>query len=317
MIEVRVTAKIPETEHVSRFELTPVNGGELPEFSAGAHIDVQLADGLVRQYSLCSPPWERNRYLIGVLRESASRGGSSAMHDQVQVGERLLISEPRNLFPMAEDAQKSLLIAGGIGITPLLCMAQQLGSAKALFELHYCVRDAAKAAFMEYLREAELADRLHLHTGEGAAKADNSLTRALAQPEPGTHLYVCGPAGFMDYIIETASQHGWAPEQIHREYFSAPTQDTAGDTAFEIVLASSGQSFVIPADQSVIEVLDEAGIELPVSCEQGICGTCITRVIEGIPDHRDQFQTSAEHARNDQFTPCCSRAKTPRLVLDL
>ncbi|MBT2339788.1 MULTISPECIES: PDR/VanB family oxidoreductase [Pseudomonas] len=316
MIEVQVMARHNEALDICSYELTRVDGQPLPAFTAGAHIDVHLPGGLVRQYSLCNHPEERHRYVIGVLKDPASRGGSRSLHEQIQPGARLLVSEPRNLFPPAVDARRNLLFAGGIGITPLLCMAEHLAQSGALFELHYCCRSRERAAFVERLRRSPYADRVFLHFDE-EPETRLDATRLLATPAEDLHLYVCGPGGFMQHILDTAKVQGWQEPRLHREYFAAAPVDTRADGSFRVKLASSGQVFDVPADHSVVQVLESHGIEIPISCEQGVCGTCLTRVLEGVPEHRDMFLTEAEQACNDQFTPCCSRSKTPLLVLDL
>lgn len=316
MIEVQVTARHNEAQDICSYELTSVDGQPLPAFTAGAHIDVQLPNGMIRQYSLCNHPEERHRYLIGVLRDAASRGGSRNLHEQILPGARLLISEPRNLFPLAPEARRSLLFAGGIGITPILCMAEHLAQSGAAFELHYCARSRERAAFIERLRQSPYADRVFLHFDEEPATMLDAA-RVLAAPSEDLHLYVCGPGGFMQHVLDTAKVQGWQENCVHREYFAAAPTDTRADGSFSVKVASSGQVFEVPADRSVVQVLESHGIEIPVSCEQGVCGTCLTRVLEGVPEHRDMFLTEAEQACNDQFTPCCSRSKTPLLVLDI
>lgn len=317
MIEVLVIARDNPAQDICSFELARADGAPLPAFEAGAHIDVHLPGGLIRQYSLCNPPWEQQRYLIGVLKDPASRGGSQAMHEQIQVGQTLSISEPRNLFALDESAQRSLLFAGGIGITPILCMAERLQQLGAEFELHYCARSIERAAFIERLHASPFADRVQLHFDDGAAEQRLDATALLANPDPGTHLYVCGPGGFMAHVLDTAKARGWPDERAHREYFAAAPSNHDNDGSFAVQIASSGRIIQIPADKSVAEALEASGIEIQLSCEQGICGTCLTGVLAGEPEHRDLYLTEDEQARNDQFTPCCSRAKSPLLVLDL
>ncbi|MDF3242680.1 PDR/VanB family oxidoreductase [Pseudomonas veronii] len=316
MIDVVVVSRNNEAQDICSFELARVDGQALPAFSAGAHIDVCLPDGVVRQYSLCNHPEERHRYLIGVLNDPASRGGSRCLHEHIQKGARLQISEPRNLFPLAHEARRSLLFAGGIGITPILCMAERLAHVGADFELHYCARASERAAFVQRLKDSSFAERVFLHFDEQPHTAMNTA-QVLAAPDANVHLYVCGPGGFMQHVLDSARAQGWQEECLHREYFAAAPLDSSLDAGFSVKLASSGQVFDVPADRSVVQVLESHGIEIAVSCEQGICGTCLTRVLEGIPEHRDLFLTEQEQALNDQFTPCCSRAKTPLLVLDL
>ncbi|MCI0916288.1 oxidoreductase [Pseudomonas stutzeri] len=317
MLQVLVSRRIPVADGICSFELQAVDGTDLPPFTAGAHIDVQTPAGATRQYSLCNHPEERHRYLIGVLKDPQSRGGSQAMHEQVEQGQTLTISEPRNLFQLAADGKKHLLFAGGIGITPMLAMAYELSQRGVDFELHYSFRNKTNAAFLDVLAEAPFAHHVTLYDNGAPPAAILDAPAVLAAPAPGVHLYVCGPLGYMDYVLSSAASQGWPAERTHREFFAAAPVEHEGDQPFEVELATSGQVLHIPADRSVFEVLDGAGIEIETSCEQGICGACITRVLQGTPDHRDQFMTDKEHAVNDRFTPCCSRAKTPRLVLDL
>ena len=316
MMQVKVLHKKQEAQDICSYELVRTDGGQLPAFSAGSHIDVHLPGGLIRQYSLCNDPAEQHRYRIGVLRDPASRGGSVAMHDQVKAGDLLQISEPRNHFPLVHAA-KTLLFAGGIGVTPLLCMAQRLHTAGAAFEMHYCTRSQDRTAFRDEIARSPFAPNVHFHYDDGGAEQKLNLASVISKLAPGTHLYVCGPTGFIDWVSKTAVDYGWPADQVHREYFSAAPQDTSGDQAFQVTIASSGAVFEIPANKTVVRALEEHGIEILVSCEQGVCGTCITRVLKGECDHRDHYLTDDEKAKHDQFTPCCSRAKTKMLVLDL
>lgn len=315
-IEVKVANRTCEADGICSYELVRTDGQALPPFEAGAHIDVHLAGNLVRQYSLCNAPGETHRYLIGVLRDTDSRGGSQAMHDHVDLGSVLQISEPKNHFPLVE-AKRTLLLAGGIGVTPILAMAETLAAKGAAFEMHYCARSPEKAAFKERLAGCGFAAQVQFHYDSGDAAQKLDLPALLARPEAGTHVYVCGPQGFIDYVLGTAKAQGWPQAQLHVEYFSAAAVDTTGDQAFDVKLASSGKVVTIPAGKTVIKVLEEQGVVIPYSCEEGVCGTCLTRVLEGVPDHRDMYLTEEEQAANDQFTPCCSRAKSPVLVLDL
>lgn len=317
MIDVIVSGITREARDILGFELAREDGAPLPAFSAGAHIDVHLPVGLVRQYSLCNHPEDRHRYQIAVLLDPHSRGGSEWLHANLRPGDPLRISEPRNLFPLTHEAERSLLFAGGIGITPILCMAERLWQIGAEFKLHYCARSAEQAAFVERLARSPFAERVKLHFDDGAPDQRADFPALLAGPGDGAHLYICGPTGFMDHVLGTARAQGWADAQLHREYFAAAPQSSEGNGVFEIQLASTGQVLTVASSQSVVEALGAVGVELPVSCEQGVCGTCLTRVLEGEPDHRDMFLTKAEQDANDQFTPCCSRARSARLVLDL
>ncbi|SFV15231.1 PDR/VanB family oxidoreductase [Pseudoduganella namucuonensis] len=313
---VKVVRKTREALDIAGFELAALDGKPLPPFSAGAHIDVHVCDGLVRQYSLCNDPRETHRYLIGVLRDPHTRGGSGAMHEGVHEGDVLRISAPRNHFPLV-PARRSLLFAGGIGVTPILCMAERLAHAGADFAMHYCTREPARTAFHERILASSFADRVGFHFDTGAPSQKLDLAALLAAPDPETHLYVCGPGGFIGHVVDTAKGLGWGGAQIHLEYFAAKAQDRSADAAFDVTVASSGRTFTVPADRTVVAVLAENGVEVPTSCGEGVCGTCITRVLDGVPAHRDVYFTEEEKARNDQFTPCCSRSQSKCLVLDL
>ncbi|MCU0927922.1 MAG: PDR/VanB family oxidoreductase [Burkholderiaceae bacterium] len=316
-LQVRVARKVVEALDICSFELVAADGRPLPPFSAGSHVDVQLPNGLTRQYSLANDPTESHRYLIAVLRDAASRGGSAAMHDAVHEGDLLTISAPKNHFPLAHDASRHLLLAGGIGVTPILCMAERLATIGAAFEMHYCTRSRARTAFHGRIHASAFAERVHFHFDDGEAAQRLDPSALLAAPQAGTHLYVCGPKGFIDAVLGTARACGWPEAALHVEYFSADVAPHDGDAPFEVQLASTGRVVVVPRERSVVQALADAGVEVPTSCEQGVCGTCLTRVLAGVPDHRDVYLTPEEQAANDQFTPCCSRAKTPRLVLDL
>jgi vanillate O-demethylase ferredoxin subunit len=316
-MDVIVTRKRVEAVDICSFELASKDGAGLPAFSAGAHIDVHLKPSLTRQYSLCNHPDEQHRYMIGVLRDPSSRGGSIAMHDTVNEGDVLSISEPRNHFPLERGAKRSLLFAGGIGVTPILCMAERLAQIGADFEMHYCTRSPERMAFREHIASKAFADRVRFHFDDQAPEQKLDAPAVLAHPEPETHVYVCGPTGFMTWVLDTAKRAGWPDAQVHREYFASAPVDSASDRAFEVKIASSGQVIPVAADQTIVAALAAHGVDIMVSCEQGVCGTCLTRVLEGEPDHRDVYLTDEEHAKNDEFTPCCSRSKSAVLVLDL
>lgn len=316
-LRVRVARKVVEAEDICSFELVAVDGQALPPFTAGAHIDVQLPGGPTRQYSLCNPAQLTQRYLIGVLRDARSRGGSLAMHERVHEGTELLISPPRNHFALAAGAPRHLLLAGGIGITPILCMAEQLWQAGTAFELHYATRSRARTAFHDRIAAAPFAASVSFHFDDADAAQRLHIGPVLATQPPGTHLYVCGPQGFMDAVLAAARGGGWPGARIHHESFGADMSARAGDGGFEVELARSGRVITVAADRTVLAALAEAGVQLPSSCEQGVCGTCLTRVLSGTPDHRDQYLLPEEQAAGDQFLPCCSRAHSARLVLDL
>ena len=287
------------------------DGLTLPAFSAGAHIDLHLSDELIRPYSLCSDPQERQCYQLGVLKDSQSKGGSLAAH-ALREGDVIQVSEPRNLFTLAEQGNHSLLIGGGIGITPMLAMAAELCAAGRSFTLHYCARTRDQAAFLPQLAAAAYVSQVHLHFSD---EQRIDLDAVLCDVPEGTHVYTCGPARLMDAVSERAKAHDYPAERIHQECFSAEVE--TGGQPFEVVAAASGITVQVAANQTIVEALALAGLKVCVSCKQGICGSCLTDVLEGEPDHRDHYLTDEEKADGDQILLCCSRAKSARLIIDL
>ena len=302
-------------ESIVLLELHAVGAGLLPAFTAGAHLQLDLPGGLSRAYSLCNDPEERHRYQLAVHLDPMSRGGSRAVHENIHQGDLLQARGPTNLFALDEAAPHSVLVAGGIGITPMLAMARRLQHLGRSWELHYANRKPARCAFREELTVGPLAacSRLYFDDAEPARQLD--LDRLLGAPRAGAHLYVCGPAGLIDTALSTARAMGWGEERLHSERFSAQPLEVAGARAFKLVLVRSGLTLDVPADRSVMSVVHEAGVDLPASCEQGVCGTCITDVLEGRPDHRDQCLDEAMRERC--FTPCCSRSLDSVLRIDL
>jgi ferredoxin-NADP reductase len=297
-------------------DLHSADNHPLPVFEAGAHIDLHLAPDLVRQYSLCGDPSETGRYRLGVLRDPASRGGSLAVFDRLHEGTVLTIGAPRNHFPLATNSRHSVLVGGGIGITPMIAMAYALTTANKSFELHYCARSAASSAFLDELAAAPFAGKVRLHFDDTGAAGKLQLPAILESTGTmGTHLYVCGPSGFMEWVIATGEKTGLPAAQIHREYFNADV-DTSG-AGFELVAAASGKTVRVAEGQTIVAALATIGIKVDVSCQEGVCGTCVCTVLEGECDHRDVYLTDDEKAENDQIMTCCSRAKFARLVLDV
>lgn len=314
-LQLRLTNKSHCAEGIAAFDLAARDGGQLPAFTAGSHIDIYLPGGLTRQYSLRNDPRERNRYAIGVLREAAGRGGSAYMHDRLNVGDIVEVSRPRNAFELDEMAPFSLLLAGGIGITPILSMAYRLAALERDFEFHYCARSTERMAFRDELETSSFAGKLHFHLDDGPSDQKLDLDSLLSRRPGDAHLYACGPSGFLDAVIAKAKAQ-WPSETVHREYFANTAAPSAkSDLPFIVKLERAGRSFEVVPGRSIVEVLGENGIDIPVSCEQGICGTCVTRVISGEPDHRDLVLTDKQ--RVDRMTLCCSRARTSELVLDL
>lgn len=315
LLSLRLTRKTHETAQIAAFEFESADGRELPAFTAGSHVDFHLPGGLVRSYSLCNDPAERHRYCFGVLAEVLSRGGSTAMH-ALQVGDVVSVSEPKNHFPLAQ-ASDHVLLAGGIGITPILAMAQQLHREGQRFEMHYAARSQGHAAFVPQLQAMPWAGQLHTHWDDGPQAQRLNLSTFIGAPRADRHLYVCGPQGLIEATRSQARALGWADAQVHFELFGAEVAPQAGDQPFTVIVGSTGQRVEVSAHQTPLQALLAAGLNVPMACEQGVCGTCLTRVTDGVPDHRDQYLTPDEQAANDQFTPCCSRSKTATLTIDL
>ncbi|WP_216897525.1 PDR/VanB family oxidoreductase [Nocardia alni] len=313
-IAVRVADIAQETADIKALRLVGEDGAALGPYRAGAHIDVVGPTGIRRQYSLCGPPDEPDSLLIAVKREAASRGGSAALHT-VSVGDRLLVGLPRNLLTLADGADRAILVAGGIGVTPLLSIAYELHSRGAEFELHYFARSRDEAAFAELLDRVEFRDRVHWHLGIPRAEHAAALAAPRAAATRATHVYTCGPEGFMDQVRELfAPQVGEG--SVHVEHFAATEVDTSQDAAFTVEL-DTGETFEIPPDRSILSVLEENGIEVFKSCEEGICGSCVSGVLEGVPDHRDNCLSAADKAAGNQMALCVSRASSEKLVIEL
>lgn len=312
MIDVRVAEIVDETPTVKSFRFERVDGQPLGIYQAGAHVDVVGPTAITRQYSLCSTPDDPNSYTVAVKREEKGRGGSSALHD-LQVGDVLQISEPRNVLGVDLSASHHVLMAAGIGITPMLSMARWLHVHGHSFELHYYARSSEDAAFLPLLTE-RCPDQLHTHLGIRPEQHEPRLRAALQAMPDGSHVYLCGPTPFMDTVTKVAEE--FLPEEkIHQESFTPVDQPDASDnTAFDVEFED--ESYHIPADRSIVEVLQENGIEVDTSCQEGICGTCILSVLEGTPEHRDSVLTKSEKAANETIAVCVSRSRTPKLVLD-
>ncbi|HEY0178658.1 MAG TPA: PDR/VanB family oxidoreductase [Dokdonella sp.] len=308
-----------ESAGVNSYELVAADGGELPAFTAGAHVDVHLPGGLVRQYSLCNDPAERHRYVIAVLREASGRGGSRTLHEHVRVRDTLAVGPPRNHFALAEDAARVILLAGGIGVTPLKAMAHRLDMLAVDYELHYCARDAGAAAFVDALAPLRERGRVRFHFDGGRPEHGLDIAALLREPAPGAHVYYCGPAGFMA-ACAAASAH-WPDGSVHCEHFAAPEPAPAdlaaarAPGAFAVTIASTGATIEVGAEQSLVDALQRAGVAIETSCESGLCGTCRVRYLAGEVDHRDCVLGADEQA--EYLTACVSRARTPTLVLDL
>jgi ferredoxin-NADP reductase len=304
-----------EAQDIISIELRPAAGATLPPFTPGAHIDLHLPGGLVRSYSLCNEAGSTDRYVVGVLRDKASRGGSRAVHEQLRIAMPLTISAPRNHFPLVEHAAHSVLMAGGIGITPLLCMARQLTKLGRSYEVLYFARSRAAAAFADEL--GALGARVHWHF-DNEAGGPPDLRDLIAQRQAdGTHFYACGPTAMLDTFETTCKDLGIV--NAHLERFSAKAVEVATDarTQYAVELRKSGLNFQVTPGKTLHDLLIELKVDVPWSCEEGICGSCETRVLEGQVDHRDMVLTPAEQATQKVMMVCVSGCKSERLVLDL
>jgi ferredoxin-NADP reductase len=308
---VRVLEKTPVAEGVVSLTLAAPDGGRLPDWTPGAHVDLTLDNGLTRQYSLCGDRWDAHTYRVGVLLEPTSRGGSAHVHEQLRPGHLLGLGGPRNNFPLV-PADSYVFVAGGIGITPLLPMIAQADLLGADWRLLYAGRRRASMAFLDEL--ARYGDRVLVRPKDEHGPLD--LAGFLGGPRPGTPVYACGPARLLAGLESLCA--GWPPRTLRTERFAAVEQgEPARTTAFEVELDRSGRTVTVPPGTTVVEALSAAGVEVLTSCRQGTCGTCETTVLAGRPDHRDSLLADDEQAAGDCIYPCVSRSLDDRLVLDL
>ncbi|HWJ72226.1 MAG TPA: PDR/VanB family oxidoreductase [Kaistia sp.] len=313
-LRLRVEAIRFEAETIRSIELRAPDGSALPPFSAGAHIDLALPGELSRSYSLINADDDGGCYVVAVNRDPKSRGGSAYLCETLRVGEILPVMPPRNSFPLAETAQESVFFAGGIGITPILAMIRRLEAIGRRWRLFYAVRDRANAAFLAQLAALETIEpgRVHLHADSEAGGIMDVAAR-VAEVPAGAHLYCCGPTPMIAAF--TAATAGRPDDHVHVEHFVGTAAKPTGE--FKIVLKRSQKEFTVPAGKTIMDVLMEAGVRVAHSCREGVCGTCETRVIEGVPDHKDNVLSARERASNKLIMICCSGAKSDRLILDL
>lgn len=312
-MQLRIRKIIYLAEAINGYELVDPRGRDLPRFEAGAHVELRLG-GLLRQYSLCNDPAERRRYCIAVLREAEGRGGSRHLHERVRAGDIVEVSLPRNNFPLDWTAGRHLLIAGGIGIAPIMAMVSELRRRRAEFKLFYCTRSPERTAFRKELAPLHDEKALRLHHDGGDAGRGLDIAAVLQNAPPGTHLYYCGPAPLMAAATE-AARH-WPAEMVHCEYFTAvPPPLLEDDHPFRVRLARSGGEYEVPVGETIVDVLRRHDVAVRTSCEFGYCGACLTPYLGGEPDHRDQMLE--ENARKRYVLICCARSKTPVLELDL
>jgi ferredoxin-NADP reductase len=300
------------SDDTARFTLRAEDGADLPAWEAGAHVDVVIAPEYQRQYSLAGDPADRSTYVLGVQREALGRGGSMLMHRVFRAGRRVFVSPPRNHFPLDEGAPFSLLMGGGIGITPMLTMAHRLQALGRDFRLHYSAREAAP--FWPEIAAAPWADRAALHLSRAGGRAD--LPALIPDWQQGFRLYTCGGAAYMEAVCAAARDRGWPEAALSREYFSVPEPPAYETHAFTLRLARSGREIPVPAERTAVEALAAAGIEIPTKCSDGICGVCAVRHAgdAGI-EHRDYVLSAAE--RETRVILCCSRPAEPGAVLTI
>jgi ferredoxin-NADP reductase len=311
--DVLVADRHVAADGVVALTLRHPDGGELPGWTPGAHVDLVLSDDLTRQYSLCGDPAERNAWQVAVLQEPDGRGGSAFVHDKLSTGTTVRVRGPRNHFPL-EPATRYLFIAGGIGITPIVPMLGAATAAGADWQLVYGGRTAASMAFVEQLRATHGEERVVLRPQDEHGLLD--LDSLLGEPADGTLVYCCGPGPLLDAVEQRCAS--WPSGALHTERFTPKEQgEPVLSGSFEVELAQSGTTLTVPPDRSILEVLEDAGIQVLSSCQEGTCGTCETVVLAGEVDHRDSLLTDEEMAANDTMFICVSRAACPRLVLDL
>ncbi|WP_017443799.1 PDR/VanB family oxidoreductase [Gayadomonas joobiniege] len=309
-----VSKIINESETVKTFKLSYPDLSPVPSVTAGAHLVCYLGNGLTRQYSLINGEQQTDAYYISVLKDADSRGGSAWMHENLKVGDSLLVSGPKNQFPLVIGAERSILIGGGIGITPLLSMAKTLFKQGSDFVLYYCARYQKDAAFVEHLKNCEFADKVQFYFSRDAGGRRMPITDIVKTILPGQHLYCCGPNLLMD-AVANATLH-WPRGSVHFEKFKA-NQKIYEDKPFVLELSRSQKTFQVPAEQNALEVLHENGYDIDMVCGEGICGACLVNVSAGEIEHRDEVLSDDEKAENDIMTLCCSRAKSNKIVIEL
>ena len=312
-----VTRLTQEAQDVLGVELRAADFRELPEFTAGAHVDLHLPNGLCRQYSLANSPLERHRYVLGVGMTPASRGGSAFVHQRLAVGDVVQVSEPRALFGIEPGAEEHLFIAGGIGITPILSMIHWCEANGSRWRLLYCVRTRARAAYAWTL--APHRTRVTLHVDQESTGAPD-LKAWLNPASAGAHVYCCGPSGLMDAVAAACAVAGVTRDATHFERFSALTPPKIAEQAagtFTAVLRRTGKRIAVRADQSLLDALEANNVGVPFSCREGLCRSCETPLLGGEADHRDFVLSDAERAAHNCILPCVSRARSAELVLDL
>ncbi len=316
LMQVRIKRISFEAESINSYELVAPGGGDLASFTAGSHVDLHLPNGMIRSYSLVNDQRERHRYVVAVNKDAASRGGSAFIHETLHAGDIITISRPRNNFVLQENVPHSVLIAGGIGITPLLAMIRRLQALGRSWELFYAARTPAVAAFLDELDalRSGAPGNVNLHFDQEPSGRMFDLAAIVDAAPADSHLYCCGPAPMLEAF--EAATAGRPAAQVHVEYFKAKDKPAA-EGGFEVKLARSGRTIFVEPGKTILNALLDAGLAVSYACTEGVCGTCETRVIDGLPDHRDLFLGKEEQAANTTMMICCSGSKSRTLVLDL
>jgi ferredoxin-NADP reductase len=316
IVQVRVKRITYEAENINSYELVAPRGGDLVPFTAGSHIDLHLSNGMIRSYSLVNDQREQNRYVIAVNKDAASRGGSKFIHETLRVGDIVTISHPKNNFALRENASHSVLIAGGIGITPLFSMIRRLETLGGSWKLYYAARTRFTAAFLDELNALRPNVHLDLHVNFDQEPSGRmlELSTIINDVPADAHIYCCGPVAMLEAF--EAATAGRPPSHVHVEYFKAK-EKPAAEGGFDVKLARSNRTIKVQPGKTILDALLDAGITANYACAEGVCGTCETKIIEGVPDHRDLFLSKEEQAANKTIMICCSGSKSSTLVLDL
>ena len=317
-VETTLTGKVVGKRSVAKdvlcINLESADDRKFPDAAAGSHITLHMTSDLVRSYSLAESI-KPKQYTLAIQLAQNSQGGSKWIHERLKVDDHIKLSPPANLFPLQTTAGPVLLIAGGIGLTPLLAMAWELHRRQQEFELHVCVRELNRMPFHSEYKEWPFADKVHIYVDNQTDQKVLDVSKLLSTHDNNADIYTCGPTGFMKMVRSTAIENGISNTRIHQEYFGAEI-DPVGEP-FTLICTRSNKTLAVPAEKTILQVLNEAGINVATSCQQGVCGSCLTTVVKGTPDHRDMVQTESEKAVNSKIAVCCSRSLSKTLEIDL
>lgn len=316
MKEVIVKKIKDESLSIRKYELINIDNSDFSAYEAGSHIDIKTPSGHIRQYSLCGDPDVKNTISIAVKKDENSRGGSVSLHDNLKVGDRVLISMPKCHFRLSSETKHHVLIGAGVGITPLISMAYECLRLGNSFELHYFVREDDKSSFLDFFGRKEISENTNIYSCSDRQKIKSILSDLTVGLNNHNHVYTCGPNGFMEEVVYQASKI-IPKEQIHFEYFNGVEIDESENQVFNVILGSSGKKITVSEDETLVMALNRNGVNVPVSCQEGTCGTCLIPVISGDIIHRDVFLTEDEKKEGEIICACVSRGKNSDLVLDL